>query len=118
MSADNNYTEEELFGKGVIFVASLAIAVISFPILKGFGLGTGLSIFTAIVLALINPVLAGVMAKLCEMFNQLGFPATYQPWSGVKKIWMGAFWPLTVVYWVVVGIVFAIIHQAFKKEGK
>jgi hypothetical protein len=101
-------------GKGCLFAASLVagfgIGVVlhnndySFPLSIGFGL----------LGALLYPVVGAVAVSFCGALRSIAFPDSKEKWSGDTKAYIGAYWPLSILYWLAITPFFAVISRVFR----
>ncbi len=66
-----------------------------------------------IATSLLYPVLGAFAIKLCEGVRSWAYKATIQNWSDQQRLLFGAFWPVTVLFSLIVYMYLGIIHRLF-----
>ena len=108
-------SEAETGGKEALFISSLVVGTVSGILLyRYFRLPVVPSILLGSLCALLNPFAARLSVWLSQRLHCLAFPDTYEDWSIEKRVWMGAFWPITLPFWIVVFIFFVSINHIFR----
>jgi hypothetical protein len=101
-------------GKGCLFVVAIG---------AGVGAGVGVyalndqmapSIFLGLGLALLYTVIAAGIVHFCETLEKFAFPDDRNPWDAETRAYLGAFWPLSLLFWMVITPFFAIINRLFR----
>jgi hypothetical protein len=104
-------------GKIVLFIASIITGGICGCLINRY---LGESIPCAIVygffFALINPIVARISVWFSQLLHSVAFPDTHKSWSVAGKVWTGAFWPITLPFWIVVFLFFISINHLFRGE--
>lgn len=79
----------------VIEKGGFGIAAIAF-----FGVGLGYSF------------LAALAVEICKILRSIAFPGSSE-WDCNTAVWLGAFWPLSLSFWLIIAPFFAIINRLF-----
>ena len=107
--------DDEAFGGEVaLFVSSGLICLFAAGIAYKMSRSLILSAATVLVVAILNPVIARVSVAAAEFFHRAAFPDTYSPWNRGVKAWGGAFWPVILLFWIVIFIFFVSINRLFR----
>ena len=61
---------------------------------------------------IVYPILGSLAASISEWLHAKAFP-DHKPWSEVKKIYTAAFWPVTLPFWLLAGLLFWIINLVY-----
>jgi hypothetical protein len=113
--AQRSVSDEETGGKIALFISSIVIGAICSSVLHlHFRFPLTSSIPWGILTAILNPAAARLAVCLSQKLHHLAFPDTYEMWSVERKVWMGAFWPITLLFWIVVFIFFISINRIFR----
>lgn len=127
-------TSEVTFGKGCLFAASVSAALVT-------GVGTLLylgltpsakspdgyvfeweklaflavpSFIVGAVVGLVYPISASLAVMACKQLRKIAFPYTKTQWSDDTIAMLGAIWPLSLAFWLIITPFFAIINRLFK----
>ena len=57
---------------------------------------------------IVYPILGSLAASISEWLSRA--VPDHKPWSEVKKIYTAAFWPVTLPFWLLAGVLFWIIN--------
>jgi len=99
-------------GRGCLFVIAAghgcwAAALVA----QAHGLGEAAIAFFAVGLG--YSLLAAVAVEVCKGLRYLAFPGA-SAWDGDTAAMWGAFWPLSLVFWLLITPFFALINRLFK----
>jgi hypothetical protein len=106
--------DEMTSGKGVLFVVAVATGVASGWAIFLASLQPILAAVIGFILALLYTVAAAWAVGACAVLRRFSFPASEDTWSSDTKAYMGAFWPVSLLFWVVISPFFAIINRLFR----
>ena len=108
-------SDGEVLGKIILFITSFVAGTICGILLYRYSrLPLASSILWGSLSAVLNPFAARLSVWLSQRLHCLAFQDTYESWSIERKVWMGAFWAITLPFWVVVFIFFVSINHIFR----
>lgn len=108
-------SEEEAVGKVVLLITSFVVGAICGILLYRYSrFLLASSILWGSLFAVLNPFAARLSVWLSQRLHRLAFQDTYESWSIERKVWVGAFWPITLPFWVVMFIFFVSINHIFR----
>ncbi|MDX6610934.1 MAG: hypothetical protein QOD75_120 [Blastocatellia bacterium] len=119
------------FGRGCLFAASVSAAIVAgvgtllyfglTPTSDGYGFAWENLAFLAIpsivvgaVVGLLYPVVAAFAVSACELLRKIAFPHISTQWDSDSRAILGAIWPLSLAFWLMIAPFYAIINRLFK----
>jgi hypothetical protein len=110
---------EGLGGKVALFIASGVIGLFFGEVAYHAAQISLLeSCLAGLLAAIVNPFLARVSVAISQALYHAAFPDTYSPWTTRGKAWVGAFWPITLPFWIVIFVFFVSINRLFRSQKK
>lgn len=105
--------------KVILFLTSLMIGLLAATVLwVSYDLAIGRALTWGLLVAVCNPLAARTAVWLSELMHHGAFPRTYEPWTLRRRVWHGAFWPVTIAFWLVVFLFFISINNVFGPGAK
>lgn len=101
-------------GKGCLFVAAVAVGTSAAVVIYGASRRAIAAALIGFGLALLYTVLAAWAVGVCEALRTLAFPGNTGAWSIEVRTYLGACWPLSILFWIVITPFFAIINRLFR----
>lgn len=99
-------------GRGCLFVIAAALGGWAGTVVTHtHGLGEAAIAFFAVGIG--YSFLAALAVWICKGLRYLAFPGT-SAWDGDTAAWWGAFWPLSLLFWLLITPFFALINRLFK----
>ena len=77
--------------------------------LKGSLIGVPIGLFVAFL----YPVIAALIIRLCEEMKSWAYCGQVEEWDRDFQLFLGAFWPLTLICCIIVCLFLGIIHRIF-----
>ena len=101
-------------GKICLFVASFIFGLCIFLIcLLDFEMGWIISIFLMLLTMFAYPVVGAIIISLCDDLRQWAYLYQAEEWRESDRLFAGAFWPLMLIYSLIVYTFMGIVHRSF-----
>lgn len=95
----------------ILFVVSAFGGIIY---LVGLGRIGVIEVLIAFAIMLLYPLVGASVVGICELIRDFAFPKATEGWSREEHLVIAAIWPISLLYWLVVGPAFAIINRVFR----
>jgi hypothetical protein len=86
---------------------------ISAAVLVGKRFGYWQAVLAFFAVGLLYPILGALIVDVCKELRRWAFPGI-TAWDSDTTAGWGAFWPLSIVFWLTIAPFFAIINRLFK----
>jgi hypothetical protein len=97
-----------LLAAGAVFRTLAARAVV----------GTLGSVAVALVIGLVTGILYVLVAAfaigICQVLRKWAYPNEAHPWTADTKAMLGAFWPVSLLFWSLICPFFCVINRLFR----
>lgn len=108
----DDISDDIFSGKGCLFVVALGLAVlIGYAVLDRSN-SWGRALLYGVGAGLFYPLIGAAAVGLCGVLRKGAFPNVSE-WEGETKAWLGAFWPISIVFWILIFPFFFIINRIF-----
>lgn len=94
-----------------VFVGGLVSVIVGWLIGSQWGCLVGPAM--GFIVAFVNPFIAASAAEGAEKLEEWSSPDPHQPWTISKRATIGAAWPVTIPYFVVVSCFYWSINKHF-----
>lgn len=108
--------ERECLATAKLVLAGTSLAVgVPLALLVVSRLGICLPLWAYLIVGVLGLVLYPILGSLAASISEWLSRAVpdHKPWSEVKKIYTAAFWPVTLPFWVLAGLLFWSINLVF-----
>lgn len=100
-------------GRGCLFVVAVAVGSTYAVFIYGRYVRGAPAVLIGLGLALLYTVAAAWVVRICEVLRAVAFPEDREEWDGEIRAFLGAFWPLSLSFWIIMAIFFGIINRLF-----
>jgi hypothetical protein len=104
-------------GRGCLFVVAVAVGSWLAAALAMAGVTMPMYVVAGLGLALLYPFVAAWVVGICEDLERWSFPKRTperKRWDVETRAYAGAFWPVSLLFWLVISPFFAIINRVFR----
>jgi hypothetical protein len=105
-------------GRACLFFVAFAAGIWLSHLLYGYGFSLFIAIGIGFIIALLYPVVAAIAVGVCVGLRKWAFPEgtepEVKPWDRETKAYMGAFWPLSLSFWIMIFPFFWIFNRLFR----
>ena len=106
--------QEMTGGKFWLFIIAVASGMAVSSVIYTRSLQLFPAALLGIGVALLYPLIAAGAVGVCSTLRRFSFPDSKEDWSSDEKAYLGAFWPVSLLFWLIISPFFAIINRVFR----